>query len=161
MAIEKSVSNYFCVTFVDSINVFDCRIPGVENKQDEPGDIDHLLFLVTSTKWKTWNLSTNVDQKWLETESLIAIYRPIGDKWQSKHYFSDFCDPRSSIVRNVFDCRLSGVTSVQQDVNLKKKYFCNFPVPNCSKKTTIKENGEEFVSHAWWDSVNIKGMLSV
>ena len=29
---------------------------------------------------KTLLLSTNVDQKWLETEFLIAICRPTGDK---------------------------------------------------------------------------------
>ena len=29
MAIENSVSNYFWSTFVDSINVFDCRLSGV------------------------------------------------------------------------------------------------------------------------------------
>ena len=32
-------------------------------------------------------LSTNVDQKSLETEFLIAICRPTGDKWQSKTPF--------------------------------------------------------------------------
>ena len=29
MAIENSVSNYSLSTFVDSINVFDCRLSGV------------------------------------------------------------------------------------------------------------------------------------
>ena len=29
MTIENSVSNDFLSTFVDSINVFDCRLPGV------------------------------------------------------------------------------------------------------------------------------------
>ena len=29
MAIENSVSNNFVSTFVDSINVFDCRLPSV------------------------------------------------------------------------------------------------------------------------------------
>ena len=29
MAIENSVSNEFLSTFVDSIDVFDCRLPGV------------------------------------------------------------------------------------------------------------------------------------
>ena len=32
-------------------------------------------------------LSTNVDQKSLETEFSIAICRPTGDKWQSKTLF--------------------------------------------------------------------------
>ena len=32
-------------------------------------------------------LSTNVDQKSLETELLIAICRPTGDKWHQKHCF--------------------------------------------------------------------------
>ena len=59
---------------------------------------------------KTSILSTNVDQKSLETEFLIAICRPTGDKWQLKTLSSDF-DPRSSIVKSVFDCRLPGVFS--------------------------------------------------
>ena len=36
---------------------------------------------------KTLILSTNIDQKSLETESSIAICRPTGDKWQSKTLF--------------------------------------------------------------------------
>ena len=51
---------------------------------------------------KTLILSTNVDKKKLETEFLIAICRPIGDKWQSKTLFL-------AIVKSVFYCRLSGV----------------------------------------------------
>ena len=31
MAIENSVSNDYCPTFVDEINVFDCRLPGVRH----------------------------------------------------------------------------------------------------------------------------------
>ena len=40
---------------------------------------------------------------------LIAIFRSFGDKWQSKTPFLSIFDLRSSIVDNVFDCRLSGV----------------------------------------------------
>ena len=36
---------------------------------------------------KTLKLSRNIDQKSLETEFLIAICRPTGDKWQSKTLF--------------------------------------------------------------------------
>ena len=43
-------------------------------------------------------LSTNVDQKALETEFLIAICRSTGDKWRSKTLFLVIFDPRSSIV---------------------------------------------------------------
>ena len=58
---------------------------------------------------KTLILTTNVDQKSLKTEFLIAICRPTGDKWQSKTLFLAISDPLSSIVKGVFDCRLSGV----------------------------------------------------
>ena len=54
-------------------------------------------------------LSTNVDQKTLETEFLIAICRPTSDKWQSKTLFLAIFDPRSSIVKSVFEFRLPGV----------------------------------------------------
>ena len=39
---------------------------------------------------KTLILSTDVDQKLLETQFFIAICRPTGDKWQSKTVSSDF-----------------------------------------------------------------------
>ena len=54
-------------------------------------------------------LSTNVNNKSLETEVLVAICRPSGDKCQSKTLFLVIFDPRSSIVKSVFDCRLSEV----------------------------------------------------
>ena len=58
---------------------------------------------------KTSILSTNVNKNSLKTEFSIAICRPIGDKWQSKTLFLAIFDPRSSIVKSVFDCRLPGV----------------------------------------------------
>ena len=69
-------------------------------------------------------LSTNIDKKSLETEFLIAICRPTGDKCQSKTLFLAIFDPHSSIVKSVFDCRLSGVSIVfftfQENEKLKK-----------------------------------------
>ena len=50
---------------------------------------------------KTLILSTNVDQTSLETET--------GDKWQSKTLLLEIFESRSSIVKSVFDCRLSVV----------------------------------------------------
>ena len=61
-------------------------------------------------------LSTNVDQKSLETEFSITICRPTGDKWQSKTLFLAIFDPRLSIVKSVFDSRLSGVYLLSKDV---------------------------------------------
>ena len=58
---------------------------------------------------KTLILSTNVDKKSLGTEFSIAICRPTGDKWQSKTLFLAIFYSRSSIVKSVFDCHLSGV----------------------------------------------------
>ena len=58
---------------------------------------------------KTLIRSTNIDQKSLETELSIAIYRPTSDKWQSKTLLMAIFDSRSSIVKSVFDYRLSGV----------------------------------------------------
>ena len=59
----------------------------------------------TSDRWrsKTLILPTNVDQKSLETGFSIAICRPTGDKCQSKPLFLAIFDPRSSIVKSVFD----------------------------------------------------------
>ena len=59
---------------------------------------------------KTPILSRNVDQKSIETVFSIAICRHTGDKWESKTLFLSIFDPRSSIVDNVFDFRLSGET---------------------------------------------------
>ena len=44
--------------------------------------------------------------KSIETMFSIDICRLTGDKWQSKTLFLLIFDPRSSIVDNVFDCRL-------------------------------------------------------
>ena len=63
---------------------------------------------------KTSILSTNVDQKLLETEFSIVICRPTGDKWQSKTPFLSIFDPHLSIVKSVFDCRLPGVRLLHQ-----------------------------------------------
>ena len=41
---------------------------------------------------------TNIDQKSLETEFLIAICRQLGDKWESKTLFLTIFDLRLSIV---------------------------------------------------------------
>ena len=58
---------------------------------------------------KTLIQSRNVDKKPLETEFLIAICRPTGDKWQSKTLFISIFDQGSSIFDSIFDCRLRGV----------------------------------------------------
>ena len=55
-------------------------------------------------------LWTDVDQKWLETEFSIAICHLTGDKWQLKTLFLAILDLHSSIVKSVFDCRLSGLS---------------------------------------------------
>ena len=57
-------------------------------------------------------LSSNEDQKSLETEFLIFIFLPTGDKWKSKTQFLPIFCPRSSIVKSVLDCLLPGVSSV-------------------------------------------------
>ena len=53
-------------------------------------------------------LSTNKDQKLLETEFLIAICHLTGNKLQSKAVSSDF-DQRLLIIKSIFNCCLSGV----------------------------------------------------
>ena len=55
------------------------------------------------------NTIKNVDKKSLETEFSIAICHPTGDKWQLKTLFIAIFDLHSSIVKSVFDYRLSGV----------------------------------------------------
>ena len=51
----------------------------------------------------------------LETQFLIAICHLTVDKWQSKTLFLAIFGLRSSIVKVVFDCHLSGVTQVTKD----------------------------------------------
>ena len=72
------------------------------------------VFTPGRRQTKTPKLSRNVDQKWLETEFLIAICRQCGNKWQSKTLFLLIFDPRSSIVDSVFDCCLPGVVLLFQ-----------------------------------------------
>ena len=68
-------------------------------------------------QWKTLILSTNVDQKSLETGFSIAVCRPTGDKWQLKTLFLVIFDPCSSIEKSLFDCRLPGVIKVLYILN--------------------------------------------
>ena len=42
MAIENSVSNEFCSTFVDNINVFDCCLSGEIMIIDLTNSLDHM-----------------------------------------------------------------------------------------------------------------------
>ena len=79
---------------------------------------------ITPGRWqsKTSILSTNVDQKSFETEFLIVICRPTGDKWQSKTLFLASFDPRSSIVKSVFDCHLPGVHMKAQSKEYSAPY---------------------------------------
>ena len=44
----------------------------------------------------------------------IAICRATSDKWQSKTLFLTIYDPRSSIDKSVFDCRLPGLFTMYQ-----------------------------------------------
>ena len=71
-----------------------------------------------SRQAKTLILSTNVDQKSLGTVFSIAICRPTGDKWQSKTLFLALFDPRASIVKSIFDCRLSGVMIAKRQIHV-------------------------------------------
>ena len=68
-------------------------------------------YIITPDRWQSKQLilSTNVDQKSLETEFLIAICHSTGDKCQSKTMFLVKFDPHSSIVKSIFKCCLSGV----------------------------------------------------
>ena len=78
----------------------------------------------TPDRWqsKTFILSTNVDKKkTIEIEFSISIYRPTGDKWHSKTLFLEIFDPRSLIVKSVFDCCLSGV--IDEYVKVTEKPF--------------------------------------
>ena len=94
-----------------------CKFPNFLYKKDYQVSycIDIYLFLKyrkhtpCRRQSKTLILSTNIDQKSLETEFLITICRPTGDKWQSKTLFLAIFDPRLSIVKSIFDCRLPGV----------------------------------------------------
>ena len=74
----------------------------------------HRISNITQGRRQSQTLipSTNVDQKSLETEFSNAICRSIGDKCQSKTLFLTIFDPRSSIAKSVFDCRLPGVNIV-------------------------------------------------
>ena len=72
-------------------------------------------------------LSTNVDKKSLETEFLVAICRPTGDKWQLKTLFLVIFDPHLSILKSIFDLRLCGVFifhGIKKTMSNKLLYAC-------------------------------------
>ena len=72
-------------------------------------------------------LSTNVDQKSLETEFSIAICSPNGYKWQSKPLFLAIYDPSLSTVKSIFDCRLPDVISVCDSFFLQNGNYVHGP----------------------------------
>ena len=72
-------------------------------------------------------LSTDVDQNIVKTEFTIAIFRPTGDKWQSKTLFLTFFDPCSSIVKSVFDCHISGAILVTNDFETLRTGYAIIP----------------------------------
>ena len=93
-----------------SVAVFLEHKPSTKYRTNQPG------FTPDRQPSKTLILSTRVDQKSLETEFLIAICRPTGNKWQSKRQFLVVFDPRSSIViKRIFNCRLSSVVLLVSD----------------------------------------------
>ena len=59
-------------------------------------------------------LSTKLEKKSLETEFLIVICRPNGDKWQLKTLFLAIFDLPSSTVKSAFDYGLSGVSYIME-----------------------------------------------
>ena len=66
---------------------------------------------------------------------MIAISRPTGDHWQSKTLVVAIYDPRSSIVKRVFDCRISGMETnffFQQKYEKCIKLFIVTLVSDCS-----------------------------
>ena len=84
----------------------------------------------TRDRWpsKTLLLSRNVDQKKLETEFLIAICRPNGDKWQSETLFLAIFDPRTSIVKSVFDCHVSSVKELNKKQVFERNGKCSIKI---------------------------------
>ena len=89
-----------------------------------------ILFVYMFTSGR--RQSRNVDQKSLETEFSVAIWRHTGDKLQSKTLFLSIFDPCSSIVDSVFDCRLPGEM-------LALSYMCIFLLQTW-RKIIVKES---------------------
>ena len=80
-----------------------------------------LQLVIDGIKWilgqsKMLIISTNVDKKSLETEFLIAVCCPTGNKWLSKTLFLWILDLRLMIVKSIFDCPLSSVALVDTSV---------------------------------------------
>ena len=81
---------------------------------------DQRIFTPGRCQSKMLILSTNVDQRLLETEFLIAICRLTSDKCQSKTLFQAIFYLHLSIVKSVFDCCLSDVILVYKGLNSYK-----------------------------------------
>ena len=76
----------------------DC-IYNIENTDLTPGRRQSQILM----------LSTNVDQKSLETEFRLPFVARLATHSKRKHCNLAIFDPRSSIVQRVFDCRLPGM----------------------------------------------------
>ena len=84
-----------------------------------------LLNSDTTGRWqsKTLILSTNVDQKSLETVFLNFYLSPNWPQMAIKSTVSSDLCPRSSIVKRVFDCRLPGLSEGIAVVVLKEVLY--------------------------------------
>ena len=73
--------------------------------------IDYCFSVITPGRRqsKTPLLSRSVDQKSIETVYSTAICAPLATNGNRKHLFLLIFDRRSSIVDNIFNCRLPGV----------------------------------------------------
>ena len=104
----------FCAYWIQYCNLRHIRFANARCRNQDP-----------TPAWrqsKTSILSTNVDRKSLETEFSIDICRPTGDKWQLKTLFLAIFDPRSSIVKSVFDCHFPRVDPLRVTFSFKIGY---------------------------------------
>ena len=66
------------------------------------------LNVATSKGYSLWNINS-LASRFNNTAKAVLNNLMTGDKKQSKTLFLAIFDPRSSIVKSVFDCRQSGV----------------------------------------------------
>ena len=98
-----------------------CYIPSFQTKAVPNDFIQLYAEMSTVTSWSILRIHTGeaaienyniIDERWpkiVQYRVLIAISRPTGDNWQSKTLGVAISDPRSSIVKRVFDCCISDV----------------------------------------------------
>ena len=134
MAIENSVSNNFLFYFVASINVFDCRLPGVVKLLTE----HHLEFLSLKGACTAWSESTLFKMPHCWNSHVTGTYYALEahpHKKQSLHFLLIFIFVNIlQRITNKMLCKLVESFTLSSPVSSTDNFYTQFGTRSGSTK---------------------------